>query len=303
MRAAYGKGGFKLLTRTPAERIYQLFNYLFLTGLGILTVYPFIYVLFASVSEPSKLVFSTGLLLYPKGFTLKAYEMVFKNPSIYVGYANTLFYVVMGTAVNIFMTTLGAYVLSREGLLLRKGIMLMFVFTMYFNGGLIPNYMLIKSLHMDNTRWALIIPVAISTWNLIIMTTSFKSVPKPMIESAKMDGAGEWRVLCQVVVPLSIPLIMVIVLYYSVGHWNSWFNAMIYLRKREMFPLQLFLREILVKSQLSEMTAASGGNEVEDVGVTIKHATVIVSALPILLVYPYVQKHFVKGIMIGAIKE
>lgn len=288
---------------TFGEKVYQVFNYAFLTLLAFMTLYPFLYVIFASFSNPVKLYTHEGLLLYPQGFTTRAYEMVLKDPRIVTGYANTIFYVVVGTALNIIMSCIGAYVLSRPYLKLRRFFTIMIVFTMYFGGGLIPHYLLVKSLHLDNTRWALIVPGLINTWNLIIMMTAFRNVPISLDESARIDGAGEWRILFQIVLPLVVPTIMVMVLYYAVGHWNSWFNAMIYLRDRGKYPLQLFLREILVENRLNEIIAGQGqANEVEDVGTTIKYATIIVSTVPILLVYPFIQKYFVHGVMIGAIK-
>jgi len=291
-----------VLKKKASEQIFDIINHLILITLAVITIYPFLYVVFASFSNPTKLLQHGGMLLQPMGFSLKSFEMVLKYQVIYLGYLNTIFYVGVGTAINLVMTSIGAYALSRKNLMLRKPIMLLFIFTMYFNGGLIPNYLLIKSLHLYNTRWAVIIPVAISTWNLIILTTSFKSISESFIESAKIDGAPEWKVLVKVVIPLSIPVLMVIVLFYSVGHWNSWFNAMIYLRDRELYPLQLFLREILVNTNINDMIAG-GGNEVEDYWITIKYATIIVSTLPILLLYPFIQKYFVKGVMIGGIKE
>lgn len=288
------------MRRSLGEKGFSIFNTIFLILLSCITIYPFLYVVFASISEPVKLLSNNGLLLKPQGFTLNAYKKVFENPSIYIGYANTLFYVVVGTAVNLMFTSIGAYVLSRKQLMLKKFFTLMFVFTMYFNGGLIPNYLLVQALQMDNTRWALIIPNAISTWNLIITITAFRGIPASLEESARMDGAGNWTILFRVIMPLAKPTLMVILMYYAVGHWNSWFNAMIYIRDTTKFPLQLFLRDILTRNQLGEMTS---GDAVQDVGTTIKYATIIVSTLPILCIYPFIQKYFVKGVMIGAIKE
>lgn len=288
------------MKRSRGEMIYSYFNGTVLLLLGIVTLYPFLYVVLASVSEPVKLLSNQGILWKPAGFTLNAYSKVFANRSIYIGYANTIFYVVAGTVVNILATAIAAYVLSRQQLLLRRFFTLMFIFTMYFSGGLIPNYILMKDLGLINSRLALIIPGAISTYNLMVMITSFNSVPKSLEESARIDGANDWVILFHVILPLAKPTLMVILLYYAVGHWNSWFNAMIYLRDADKRPLQLILREILTRSQLGEM---AGSTDVEDVGTTIKYATIIVSTLPILCVYPFIQKYFVKGVMIGAVKE
>ena len=184
---------------------------------------------------------------------------------------------------------MAAYVLSRKQLKLRRFFTLLFIFTMYFNGGLIPNYLLIKDLGMINSRLALIIPGAVSTFNLMIMITGFEGIPQALEESARIDGANDWVILFKIIMPLAKPTIMVIMLYYAVGHWNSWFNAMIYIRDADKMPLQL--------------GAMAGQMEVEDVGQTIKYATIIVSTVPILCVYPFIQKHFVKGVMVGAVKE
>ena len=289
-----------MIRRSKGEKVYGVFNGFVLLLIALVTLYPFLYVVFASVSEPVKLLSRQGLLWYPAGITWNAYKKVFANSSIYSGYLNTIFYVVAGTTVNIIATSVAAYVLSRKQLMLRRFFTLMIIFTMYFNGGMIPNYLLIKDLGMVNSRLALILPGAISTFNLMIMITGFREIPQALEESARIDGASDWTILFRIILPLAKPTIMVIMLYYAVGHWNSWFNAMIYIRDSTKMPLQIFLREILTRSQLGSM---AGDIEVEDVGITIKYATIIVSTLPILCLYPFIQKHFVKGVMIGAVKE
>ena len=280
--------------------LFDLFNGLILTAVALVTLYPFLYVVFASFSDPLKLMSNSGLLFAPMGFALDAYVRVFENPSIYSGYANTIFYVVVGTLVNIVATCMAAYVLSRKQFMLRRFLTVMFIFTMYFSGGLIPSYLLIKDLGLINSRLALILPGAVNTFNLMIMITGFEGVPESLEESARMDGAGDWTILFRIIMPLAKPTIMVMLLYYAVGHWNSWFNAMIYLRDADKMPLQIFLRDILTRSQLGAMT---GQVDVEDVGLTIKYATIIISTVPVLCIYPFIQKHFVKGVMIGAVKE
>jgi putative aldouronate transport system permease protein len=270
----------------------------------IVTLYPFLYVMLSSISDSRQLVSHTGLLLAPKGMTLDAYVMVFKNPNIIGGYANTLIIVVAGTALNLFMTCLGAYVLSRKGISWTRHLMLLITFTMFFSGGLIPMYLLVNNwLHLGNTLLAVIIPGMISTWNLIILRTSFGSVPESLIESAWLDGANDITILFRIVVPLSLPVMAVMILFYGVGHWNSWFGAMIYLRDRNLFPLQLILREILIQNSTAYMSGDTSASDVEAVGESIKYATIIVATLPILAVYPFLQKYFVKGVMIGSIKE
>lgn len=279
---------------------FRLINGIILALISLMTLYPFLYVIFASFSDPVKLMGNSSLLLKPLGFSLNAYKKVFVNPSIYSGYLNTIFYVAAGTLVNILATCMAAYVLSRKQFMLRRFLTIMFIFTMYFNGGLIPSYLLIKDLGLINSRLSLILPGAVSTFNLMIMITGFEGIPQSLEESARIDGAGDWTILFRIIMPLAKPTIMVILLYYAVGHWNSWFNAMIYLRDADKMPIQIFLRDILTRSQLGAMT---GQTDVEDVGQTIKYATIIVSTVPILCIYPFIQKHFVKGVMIGAVKE
>jgi len=284
--------------------VFDIFNLILMVFLMIITLYPFLHVFFASISDPAAVVQHRGLLLKPIGFTTGAYKLVFKNPMIPIGYKNTLIYVTVGTAINIFLTTLGAYGLSRKNVYFKNHIMFLITFTMFFSGGLIPTYLLVKNLGMADTRWALLIPNAISAYNLIIMRTSFEGIPVSLEESAKLDGANDFTVLFKIILPLSMPVVAVMILFYGVNHWNSWFNAMIYLRDRSLFPLQLVLRGILISNSTEAMTAgATTGADIEQVGETVKYATIIVATVPILFVYPFLQKYFVKGVMIGAIKE
>jgi putative aldouronate transport system permease protein len=269
----------------------------------VVTLYPFIYVLISSVSDSNQLVSHTGILLTPQGFTFNAYTKVFQNPNIMSGYLNTLIIVLGGTLINLFMTSLGAYVLSRKGVPWTRYVMLMIVFTMFFSGGMIPVYLLVNNwLHLGNTLLALIIPGMVSTWNLIILRTSFSSIPDSLIESARIDGAQDFTILFRIVIPLSLPVMAVMILFYGVGHWNAWFGAMIYLRDRALFPLQLILREILIQNSTAYMSGDASAGDVEAVGESIKYATIIVATLPILAVYPFLQKYFVKGVMIGSVK-
>ncbi len=290
------------IKRSEGEKIFDIINVFLMVLLIIMTLYPILHVLFASISSPAKLMQHRGLLLKPLGLEFGAYQLVFKNPMIVKGYANTFFYVTVGTALNLFMTTLGAYVLSRKGVMLKNALMFLIVFTMFFQGGLIPSYLLVQNIGLANKRWALIFPVAMSAWNLIIMRTSFMGIPDSIEESARMDGAKDFTILFRIIVPLSIPVIAVMILFYGVSHWNSWFQAMIYLRNRELYPLQLILREILIANDMTRMLTDVGNIDKEPVGETIKYATIIIATLPVLFVYPFLQKYFVKGIMIGALK-
>jgi putative aldouronate transport system permease protein len=288
--------------KSKGEKIFVAFNVIFMIILMIITVYPIVHVLFASLSDSNELLAYRGLLLKPIGFNVEAYKMVFENPMIVRGYLNTLFIVVVGVFINIIMTSLAAYVLSRKNVLFQSTIMFLIVFTMFFSGGLIPFYFTVKSLHIDNTYWALILPVAINTFNLIIMRTSFAAIPDSLEESAKLDGASHFTILFRIILPLSMPIVAVMILYYSVAHWNAWFNAMIFIQDRNLYPLQLILREILIQNDTSSM--ASGVSAVDQVaiGESIKYAVIVVATVPILCIYPFLQKYFVKGALVGAVK-
>jgi putative aldouronate transport system permease protein len=297
-----GRRIYMAIKKTKGEKIFQVVNAILMVILIIITLYPILYVAFASLSKPSELIQHQGILWKPLGFSIEAYKMVFKNPMISIGYQNTLFYVVVGTAFNILLSCLGAYILSRKGLYIKKFLTVFIIFTMYFDGGLIPFYLLVKKLGLTNTRWALIIPRAINTWNLIVMRTAFASVPDSLEESARIDGAEDFSILFKIILPLVMPTIAVMVLFYAVAHWNGWFDAMVFLRKRELYPVQLILREILISNDTSSMMFNVSGVDKEPVGETIKYATIIITTLPILFIYPFLQKYFVKGIMVGAVK-
>ncbi|HLZ28218.1 MAG TPA: carbohydrate ABC transporter permease [Chloroflexota bacterium] len=289
---------------TRGERTFNIINVGLLLGLVVVTAYPLLYVVFASLSDPSELVANRGALLRPLGLTLDAYRLVLQNPMIAIGYRNTLFYVVAGTALNISLTCLGAYALSRQNVMLKKPITVLIVFTLFFNGGLIPTYLLVgQTLQMQDTVWALIVPTAINTFNLIILKTAFESVPASLEEAARIDGANDLTILFRIVLPLSLPALAVIILFYAVGHWNAYFNALIYIRSRDLYPLQLVLREILITSNVESMTTSVSSGDTFQIGQTIKYATIVVATLPILVIYPFLQKYFVKGALIGAIKE
>lgn len=292
------------MRKSLGEHIFDTANIVFMLFMVTVTLYPFLYVAAASLSDSTKLVSHSGILLLPAGFTLDAYEAVLKNPNIMTGYANTILIVLTGTFLNIFFTSIGAYVLSRKQVMWNTPIMLMIVFTMFFSGGLIPTYLLVyNGLHLGNSLLALIFPGLISTWNLIVMRTSFAAIPENLIESAKIDGSSEFGILFKVVIPLSMPVISVMILFYGVGHWNAWFGAMIYLRERHLFPLQLILREILVLNSTDSMTTNTAGQDQFTIGESIKYATIMVATIPILLVYPFLQKYFAHGVMVGAVKE
>lgn len=292
------------IKRTIGEKLFDSLNVLLMVLLIIITLYPLWHVLNASLSDSNRLMAHSGLLLLPDGSNLDSYKLVLSNPSILSGYRNTLVIVVLGTALNLLFTILGAYTLSRKSFMLRNPIMLAIVFTMFFNGGIIPTYLLINNtLHLGNNLLALIVPGLVSSYNLIIMRTAFQGISESLLESARIDGAGEMRILWRIVVPLSMPVIAVMILFYGVGHWNSWFSAILYIRDRDLYPLQLVLREILIQNSTDSMTTSAAMGDKEAIGESVKYATVMVATLPILFIYPFLQKYFVKGVMIGAIKE
>lgn len=285
--------------RDPARRFLTLVNYLIITLVALICLYPMIHVLAASFSDPVRLIRHRGILLWPVGFSTKGYQTVFHNPNVFSGYMNTLFYVMVGTAVNMFLTSLGAYALSRTDWPFRKFFVFLFVFTMYFNAGIIPTFMLVKSLHLLNTRWAIILPTAVSTWNLIVMRTAFAGVPNELQESAHLDGASDLRILYQIYIPVCKATMAVMLLFYAVEHWNEWFTSMIYLNKTHLYPLQIFVRDILLYDGAGGTTEDANAIYLKEL---TKYAVIIVSIAPILVVYPFVQKFFVKGVMLGSVK-
>lgn len=286
------------IRKSLGSRCFSITVIAIVTLITIVCFYPMYYVLAASFSDPVLLMGHRGGLLAPVGFSIGGYELVLRNPNIYLGYRNTLIYVTAGTALNMVMTTLGAYALSRPDYTGKKAATFLIVFTMYFGGGLIPNYLLVKDLKMLNTMWALIVPGAVGTWNLLVLRTAFRSAPASLEEAAIIDGANDFQVLIHVLLPVTKASMAVILLFYAVGHWNSWFNAMIYLpRARQLYPLQLFLREILQANSIVE-TGATMDFSAE----LVKYCTIVVSTLPILCLYPFLQRYFVKGVMLGSVK-
>ncbi len=289
--------------KSKGYRIFTVFNYIFLTLVALICLYPFYYAVIASISDPDELMRHAGLLLRPLGnITFDGYRMVFRNQQILSGFKNTLFILFAGLLLNLVMTVMGAYVLSLRGLMLRKPLTILVIVTMYFSGGLVPTYLNIRGLHMLDSLWSLIIPNAITTSNLIIMRSAFMSVPESLSEAARIDGADHTQILMQVMLPLVKATLVVMVLYYGVAHWNSWFSASLYLQTPSKFPLQLVLRNILVESQTTDMMQDVGADHTPQVRMLIKYSLIVVSSVPILVVYPFLQRFFKKGVMIGAVK-
>jgi len=291
-----------VIKKSFSEKTFDVFNSIFLIVLMIISIYPILYVAMASFSDGTELLKHRGFLIWPLDFTLEGYGAVLKNSMIVKGYMNTIFIVLVGLIDNLILTSFGAYALSRKSLRFKKPIMLFIIFTMYFSGGLIPYYFTVKDLGLLNSLWSLIIPPSISTFNLIIMRTSFEAIPDSLEESAKLDGANDFTILFRVIIPLSKAVIAVMVLYYGVSHWNAWFNAMLFLRNRKLYPLQLVLREILIQNDTTNMTGGANAADIAQMSETLKYATIMVATVPILCLYPFLQKYFVKGVMIGAIK-
>lgn len=289
--------------KSKGYTVFTVFNYIILTFIGLVCLYPLYYVVIASFSDPVKLISHDGLLLLPlKDYTLAGYRMVFQNKLVMSGYKNTLIVLVVGVCINMILTILGAYVIAQRKLLLRKPLTIFIIVTMYFSGGMIPAYLNVRDLGMMDSLMALIMPSAINTSNLLIMRSAFMSVPESLSEAAEIDGASHRQILFQVMVPLVKATMAVLVLYYGVAHWNSWFNASIYLRSSDKFPLQLVLRNILIEGETSDMLSDVGSADNPQAVQLLKYSLIVVSTLPIMCIYPFLQRFFEKGVMLGAVK-
>ena len=286
------------------DKIFTIFNYTILTLVLIVIAYPLIFVVSASFSDPQAVIRGDVLLL-PVNPTLRGYQAVFKNGKILTGFMNSVFYLVAGTCLNLVMTMLCAYPLSRKEFKARGFISLFFVFTMYFSGGMVPTYILVNKLGLLNTRLAMIIPTAMTTYNMIICRTYIvNSIPDELYEASQMDGCTPFKYMMKVIVPLSKPILAVLTLYYGVAKWNDYFNAMLFLYKDELQPLTIIMKEILImgKVDMTQVTDASAVSKLQGMSELLKYSTMVVATLPVLMLYPLIQKHLVKGVMIGAVK-
>ncbi|WP_054955617.1 carbohydrate ABC transporter permease [Paenibacillus dakarensis] len=297
------------IKETGRDRLFLALNYIYVFFAFAVVLYPLIYIVSASISDP-KLVGSGEMWLFPKGITFDGYKRVFENTAIWTGYANTILYTVVGTSINLLVTLPAAYALSRKDFVGSNFFMGMFMVTMFFGGGLVPTYLLVKQLGMVNTMWAIVLPSAASIWNIIVSRTFFQSsIPKELQEAAQIDGCTNMRLFIRIVLPLSMPIIAVMALFYGVGNWNSYFSALIYLNDAGKYPLQLVLRQILV---LQEMSAQGGGiidvntaaamNNKAEIAALVKYAVIIVATVPVIAIYPFLQRYFVQGVMIGSVK-
>lgn len=290
------------MRKSTSRKVFEVFNVVFMILLCIVMLYPFVWTASASLSN-SGAVAAGQVTLLPVGFTVNAYETVLGYTKVWVAYGNTLWYTVMGTLVSLILTICGAYPLSRSDFY-GKGIFVFFItLTMIFSGGLIPSFLVNKALGLYNSRWAIILPGALSTMNMIIMRTFFQNIPDALEEAATIDGCSDFQILVKIILPLSTASIMTIGMFYAVGYWNSWFSALIYLRDADKYPLQLVLRQIVLQNQILDLQGIEGAHDADKMtGESIKYAVVMVATIPILMVYPFVQKYFVKGVMVGSIK-
>ncbi|GAE28792.1 carbohydrate ABC transporter permease [Halalkalibacter hemicellulosilyticus] len=292
------------IKRTKEDKIFDVINISLLTIMLLAILYPLYFIVIASVSNPDR-IFAGDVWLYPLEVTFEGYTRIFQDGKIWIGYKNTIIYTVIGTILNVSLTLTAAYALSRKDFYGRNFFMIMFVFTMFFSGGLIPTYLIVQNLGMVNTMWAMIIPKAVAIWNIIVARTFFQAtIPNEMLEAAKVDGCSNTKFFLKIVLPLSKPIIAVMVLFYAVGHWNSYFDALVYLNNESLYPLQLILRNILIQNEaaatmVSDLDSVAAQQRIADL---IKYGVIIVGSLPLLIVYPFIQKYFVQGVMIGGIK-
>ncbi len=297
------------IKKSVGDKVFDGFNCIFLILIALTTLYPFVLILSGSVSDLNAIIRNEVVLL-PKGLTLDGYRRIFSDNQIITAYGNTLFYTIAGTVINLVITLAAAYPLSRKAYRFRGIVMFLFSATMFFGGGLVPFYLLIQNLHMDNTRWVMIIPGAVNVTNLVMARVFFSTnIPDEMSESAKIDGANDVQIFCYIVVPLAKAITAVLALYYGVGHWNNFYNAMVYLRDADKMPLALYLRRILI---LGTTTFTADGMEdaemisdplkLNAITQQLKYCSIIVTMAPILFVYPFFQKYFAKGVMVGALK-
>jgi len=290
--------------KTPSRRVFEVFNYLILAAFSIICLLPVLHVIFASVSDPTLMAQHSGLIYWPLSdathpLTMYGYNMVLGNNSLLMGYANTIYYCALGAVFSTVLCTMGGFVLSRNNILWKKYVMIMLTITMFFNGGLIPNYMIIKQFGMINTRWAMIIPGAVDVMSLVIIRTAIQGLPVSLEESARLDGAGNFTILFKIVIPLVKASVAVLALMYILRKWNAYFEAMIYLTNRKLYPLQVILREILVESDSSSLSYDSELARYADL---IEYCTIVVAIVPIFAFYPFILKYFTKGMMMGSLK-
>lgn len=291
------------LSEARIDRVYYFINNIIMAILALIVIYPLYFIIIASISNPDAVI-NGEVLLYPVGISLEGYERLLSESQIWIGYRNTILYTTIGTALNILVTIPAGWALSRKNLPYRKFLMWFFIVTMFFGGGLIPFYLLVSRLNMIDTPYALIIPSALSVWNVFMTKAYYESnIPEELLDAAKIDGAGEYKTFLQIILPISKPIIAVMVLFYAVGHWNSYFNALIFIQSEHLYPLQLVLRDILI---VAEGVIGTGDTqtilEQQRIANMIKYSSIIVSSLPIIILYPFIQRFFEKGFLVGSFK-
>lgn len=287
---------------TRGDQIFSSIVYVLAALLVIITLYPLVYVFSMSISDPVA-VARKEVYVWPIGFSTLAFETVLKDPNVYVYYGNTIYYTVVGILFGVFTTSLAAYPLSRSSFTGRKYVMFFFTFTMFFGGGIIPSYLVVaRFLNLYNTRWAIILPGLTSAWYIIVTRTFFQTIPEEMLESAKIDGAGEFRLFLQFVLPLSAPIIAVLCLYFGIARWNAYFNAMLYLGKKELQPLSLYVRRVVIQNSLEVEPVVDLTYEQIMSMLQIKYAVIVVAILPIICLYPFLSKYLEKGMLVGSLK-
>ncbi len=293
----------KQIKKSYQDKIFHIVNVLIMIAMLIIFIWPLYFVVVASFSDP--IAVTTGkTLLRPVGFSLEGYKMILEYKPLWLGYANTIFYTAAGTLLNLIFSVCMAYPLSRKDFPLRKVLLPAFMFTMYFGGGLIPTYLVVKNLHMVDTRWAMIVPGLISVYNALVIRTYFmNSIPHELQEASELDGANAAQYLWKVVLPLSKPVLAVVGLYYAVGHWNDFYSALIYIYDTDLLPLQTVLRNALMAQTMVDVTLDPAEAELMFLnGLTMRYSMIIAAAIPMLCMYPFIQKHFVKGVMVGSVK-
>lgn len=287
------------------DKVVYFINYIFLTFMLIIVLYPIIYIISCSFSSGNALM-SGRVKFLPVDTTIQSYKAVFEYKAIWTGYKNSIIYTVIGTVISVALTLLAAYPLSRDDFRGNRFFMGLFLFTMMFSGGLIPTYLLVKNLGLVNSMWAVVLPTAVSAYNVIVARTFFKqNIPQELLEAAKVDGCSDFRFFAGVVIPLSMPIVAVLSLWVAVGLWNSYFNPMIYLNSEDKYTLQLILRRIILMSQINLSSSNIDPARIAEnqyLSEMLKYATIIISSLPLMIIYPFVQKYFVKGVMIGSVK-
>lgn len=279
------------------SKIFDIVNYILLAAIGFIMFYPMFYVFIVSISS-AEYINQGAISFFPRGLNFEAYKRVFETATIWVGYRNTFLYTIVGTAINVLLTAMCAYPLSRKDFYGKGPLTIFITLTMFISGGMIPLYLIVNNLHIMNTMWAVLLPSALSTYNMIVMRTSFSSIPESLIESAHLDGANDVQILGKIVLPLSKPILATMVLFYAVTHWNSYFPSLLYLNDQSKYPVQVIMRSIIIEGDMAG--DMSGMTNV--IATNYKYAVIIISVIPILLVYPFLQKYFTKGVMVGAVK-